>query len=605
VENTFTAGDSYEFPFGTDPDYLVDVLAADEGTLFFKCQDRMGRSVFYDEGSYKTICSSTIFGAMADGEGSSTKTDLMTRYFSFLVNDPDPHIWASISELDFGIQYLNYPNTKSFNIRNLGYEYLNISSIDITGEGFIYEGETEFTLGWGEQTELEITFNAQNQGTFNATLIIECDDPEISQLSVLLTAECILAPEIQISQNSYNINLEQDSVVEEVLTISNTGNSDLSYQINLNDLSLPLRDAGGPDNYDYLWIDSNEPNGPVYNWRDISELGTIVDFTHNDVGTELMPIGFDFNFYGTTYSQFRINPNGWIGFGDDWVDYHNYELPKVNAPRPAIFPFWDDLDPIQGGNVYYYCTVDSLIVWFDNVIHYPGIYNGTYNFQMILYPGGRMLFQYHTVQGDLNTSTIGLQNESGNDALQIIFDAPYVENELAIEIYSGPKWLELSKNAGTIPVGSYEDISITFNSANLEEATYEAEVIIVSNDPAQSEIVVPLTLIIGTVTADVEFTVGINKLIGNYPNPFYSTTSISFSIAENEEDAEIIIYNLKGQKVRVLEYINSFDAQATKSLSQLTWNGKDENNKPVASGVYFYKLKAGKYSNTKKMILMR
>ena len=94
-------------------------------------------------------------------------------------------------------------------------------------------------------------------------------------------------------------------------------------------------------------------------------------------------------------------------------------------------------------------------------------------------------------------------------------------------------------------------------------------------------------------------------LYQNYPNPFYSSTIISFFTAENGENTEILIYNLKGQKVKTLECINSFDTKATESLYHITWNGKDENNKQVASGIYFYKLKTGKYSQTKKMILMR
>ncbi len=95
------------------------------------------------------------------------------------------------------------------------------------------------------------------------------------------------------------------------------------------------------------------------------------------------------------------------------------------------------------------------------------------------------------------------------------------------------------------------------------------------------------------------------KLIGNFPNPFYSSTIISFFTVENGENTEILIYNLKGQKVKTLECINSFDTKATESLYHITWNGKDENNKQVASGIYLYKLKSGEFTQTKKMILLR
>ncbi len=303
-------------------------------------------------------------------------------------------------------------------------------------------------------------------------------------------------PDISIDPTSFSVNLEPDQTTNENLRISNDGVSELTYELDHED-----RGQGGPDTYGYSWLDSNEPDGPVYDWRDISGSGTQVSFTHNDYATDLIPIGFTFSYYGIDYTQFRISPNGWIGFGDDWTDYHNYELPRVDAPRPAVFGFWDDLHPWDGsngsGDVYYYGNTDSLVVWFDEVIHYSGIWDGTYDFEMILYANGRILFQYRTVSGDLDTCTLGIQNADGDDGLQVCYDENYVENNLAILFKKD--WLSLSPTSGTVPGSSYDDVTLTFDSSGLTEGTYLKNLMITSNDPDEPEIIVPVTLTVGTV----------------------------------------------------------------------------------------------------------
>jgi len=87
----------------------------------------------------------------------------------------------------------------------------------------------------------------------------------------------------------------------------------------------------------------------------------------------------------------------------------------------------------------------------------------------------------------------------------------------------------------------------------------------------------------------------------NYPNPFNPLTTISFSLTTSYTgNTELIIYNLRGQKVKTF----SFSPAQLPSIS-VTWNGTDENNIPVSSGVYFYKLDLGQHSSTRKMILLR
>lgn len=89
------------------------------------------------------------------------------------------------------------------------------------------------------------------------------------------------------------------------------------------------------------------------------------------------------------------------------------------------------------------------------------------------------------------------------------------------------------------------------------------------------------------------------QLIGNYPNPFNPETTISFEINE-ERNTTLNIYNLKGQKVKTL-----INRELKAGSHSIGWNGTDTNGNSVASGVYLYKLQSGKYTSTKKMILMK
>lgn len=88
-------------------------------------------------------------------------------------------------------------------------------------------------------------------------------------------------------------------------------------------------------------------------------------------------------------------------------------------------------------------------------------------------------------------------------------------------------------------------------------------------------------------------------LSNNYPNPFNPTTTISYSLPEKSY-VEIIIYNVLGKEVtRLVKNIKSAGNYT------ITWNGTDRKGSIVATGVYIYQLVAGKYTESKKMLLLR
>jgi len=86
----------------------------------------------------------------------------------------------------------------------------------------------------------------------------------------------------------------------------------------------------------------------------------------------------------------------------------------------------------------------------------------------------------------------------------------------------------------------------------------------------------------------------------NYPNPFNPTTLISFSLPK-EAPVTFEVYNMLGVKVRTLM---SGETRSAGTYS-VTWDGKNDNNVSMPSGVYLYRVLAGQYLASKKMTLLK
>jgi len=104
---------------------------------------------------------------------------------------------------------------------------------------------------------------------------------------------------------------------------------------------------------------------------------------------------------------------------------------------------------------------------------------------------------------------------------------------------------------------------------------------------------------ITTANPDNPPAAGVTALLGNYPNPFNPSTSISFQLKE-AGPARLEIYNQKGQLVRLL-----VNATKAAGLHSVVWDGLDDSGKPAASGVYLYRLVSGSYTSTRKMLMLK
>jgi hypothetical protein len=89
------------------------------------------------------------------------------------------------------------------------------------------------------------------------------------------------------------------------------------------------------------------------------------------------------------------------------------------------------------------------------------------------------------------------------------------------------------------------------------------------------------------------------ELFQNYPNPFNPSTTISYVLPKAEK-VELTIYNMLGQKIRIL-----VSGQQSAGRKQVVWDGQNSNGIKVASGVYLYRLSTASFSKAHRMILTR
>lgn len=261
------------------------------------------------------------------------------------------------------------------------------------------------------------------------------------------------------------------------------------------EIILPLNPnfvCSPPDECGYYVCDSNDPQGPMFDWSGLApdEGGNGVQFNLYDDSSEEIMLPFTVTFYGQTYDRMWINANGNVSFGYDLYNYYNTALPLLEAP--AIFGFWDDLDDTidgPGGSIQSWYEPENgayIVEWYQVPRFRPeAVENGRASVEIWIYDPDVVESQSgHTVvdvmYGEIdsaNTATVGLDAADGSCYLPYVFDGQYethatpIENGLAIRftdsevidltpsLMVSPATLELS-----LDPGDYIDTVITLTN---------------------------------------------------------------------------------------------------------------------------------------------
>lgn len=444
--------------------------------------------------------------------------------------------------------------------------------VDFTaGDGFIHPGDTA-----------DIQFSIKNISLFDANSV----QAEIVTLSdaVQINSGIIDLGDVTIGSTingSFNVTVASDCFVGRAvgfilhLTDSAGQISEPYFVVEIGEVeSTDPTFSPDMDYYCYDSFDTEYSEVPTYEWLEIDPRDG------GDGEVTLLPddasystdLPFTFTYFGNNYDSLTICTNGWISFETTWMDnFRNWRLPSAIGPFAMVAPYWDDLigEPF-GLNMHhdmrichYYNTDENtyIIEWNDCFSREDEV--SVEKFQIVLYDpihhntldgNGIIQFNYQSVNNpdfDDNYSTVGIESPNQTKGILYTFADIYAPSASVLQDGMAIKFT-------TNPPDTYTDSD--------------------NND------LVPV----------------IANLNGNYPNPFNPVTTISYSVP-SQSDVNISIYNVKGQLIR-----NLVDSSISQGDYSVIWDGLNDQNESVTSGVYFYRLKVGNIIvESKKCLLLK
>ena len=348
-------------------------------------------------------------------------------------------IGSSMTTGEISSFYIEHYDSAGFLIDKT-YEALN-TAVDTPGYALttfqIFNHESKVSLKLPYKPEFCHTYTIaarltnlglNNEIDINFKLYIDGIIVNSSTVSNLLSgsSETIIFTWTPLIYKTYNFTVHSAPVEGEYFTENNIYSKLIPIKL--------LRNYIMTEAYNYIWIDTSS--------------GTELFLENGDY--TIIPLPFDFTFYGETFSEIYLYSNGYLGF------VYPYLLPGIDVPFPSsnskshyymIAPFWDDIDLTLGGSIYYQSNEDYWIAEWLDVYHSNGDIIGS--FEVILYQTGEIIFNYKNIDyiDPWNGYTCGLNlgmdpnfynsyqglTSSIND-FSILFKYPSIDHDLQVSL---------------------------------------------------------------------------------------------------------------------------------------------------------------------------
>jgi hypothetical protein len=457
-------------------------------------------------------------------------------YFSVPISTPDISLLPDT--LNFDTVYIGYPDTLELMVNNVGTDTLRVSSI--TSDNIDYSVDmSNFNIPPGESQAVGVIFSPASEVLSTGNLTLECNDLDEPSLTVFLEGEGLLPPDISVSPDSLSDSLYTGETSTHTLTIYNNGASNLNFDILIEELDTSTSPVdffadksvrnhkvvafGKPVSLDELKDEAfSFPPKSTEVSDDFIDKDKPFQSNNSDIAARSLAIGEeifgnDDNMYSagprtrgniftcensTTLIEHRlyINPSVstqlWFLVYEGESQVGTYNLISASDVTPAgpglgWYSSGEVNVPLEEGK--YYLIVAS----FEELSSY-------YNQQGIPpYPIPASFGELTAGAGWNWAPTTSFPPQATQNVPSYAFGDPVAYYQTLVT----GRWIDSDSTQGSISANDSFQIEVTFDATGLNGGDYFADIIIASNDPDESEVIVPAHLhVIGapdiTVSAD-------------------------------------------------------------------------------------------------------
>jgi subtilisin family serine protease len=417
-----------------------------------------------------------------------------------------PNILLSTDSIDFGDVYLAQLSEKVLVVKNSGTDLLMVSSITSENPKFGVSASA-FQIEPGQQKQLAVSFSSSQIGEYQSYLAITSNSP-MGPVYVVLRGRTVAAPQIVVAQTSLNATLALETQQNKNLTLSNTGGSDLSWSLSI--------DNNGQTGIESVLENLNKNSSSVVN-----SIPNRYDFYEGTTGYYIDDGGYDMYDGGNLLST---NLGGYLYYSDKVIstsaylgDNKKYFTAKYNGLFVLVadvdissFTISGDLgadgDGQADGATLNITKGGKSFKGFVKRVYNAG--DPSVNHLIIVENLGSVNHSFSTYTNDDQHTVFNLSSVkriyyllyAGNNGQYINNTQTLgIMDSFLTAIEEGTSWLSIQGTTGVLPAGQSETLTATFNTAGLGLGTYQTTVKIDNNDPAKPQVSIPVTLTVKVV----------------------------------------------------------------------------------------------------------